>query len=605
MGNIGRLWQLMRADRHLALLNIVFNILSAFFSVFSLLMLIPFLQVLFYGSSMSVQKDSVTEVPFLKYFYEIWLEYLLVHGKSAALTVLCISLILVFLLKNTFRFLALYVLVPVRTGIMMRLRHQIYTHLLRLGYPFYQKTRRGDVLTRFGQDVQEVEYGIVNFMEIGLKEPVTIVITLISLVWMSPILTLWVLVLLPVSALIIGRIGKFLRRQSYQAQQEMSVLQAMVDELMHGIRIIRSLGADQQMDQKFSMVNEGYRQLHTSMLRRKELASPLSEVLGISVVAVLLMIGGNWVLKSNGLLLSPEVFITYIVVFSQIISPAKAFANAWYFIQKGVASLQRIDELLAEPIIDSKANAVSKESFDEGIHIMGLSYAFDEKLALQDINLDVQKGERVAIVGPSGSGKTTLINLLCGFYHDPHNSIVIDRDNLNDIRREDWQKLYAIVTQEPILFFGTVRENLMMAKPDATEAEIFVAITLADAAGFITDLPSGLDTSIGERGVQLSGGQQQRLSLARAFLRNAPVLILDEATASLDSQSDQSVRAAIRRLAEGKTVIAIAHRLSSIRTFDRIVVLENGMVTGSGTHEQLLSKHPTYQQLVAGQRLDG
>lgn len=603
MGNIRRLWELMQPDRHLAFWNIVFNIFSSFFSVFSLLMLIPFLQVLFYGENAG-QLSDITKVPFLPGLYASWVQLLQTEGRFVALLTLCVSVVLVFLLKNGFRYLALYVLVPVRTGIMMRLRHNIYAHLLQMGYPFFQKNRRADVMTRFGQDVQEVEYGIVNFMEIGLKEPITITITLISLIWLSPIMTLWVLLLLPLSTLLVGRIGKLLKKESVLLQEQVSLLQSMVDELMHGIRIIISLGAGNQLMASFSEANDQYRQQHTAMLRRKELASPLSELLGITVVAVLLLAGGNTVLRGNGGL-SPEIFITYIVVFSQIISPAKAFSNAWYFIQKGAASLQRIDELLQMPVErDAKRKWVSKPSFNHSINILGLSFAFEDKTALVDITLQVKKGEKVAIVGPSGSGKTTLVNILCGFYRDSHNSVVIDDRLLNDIHPEDWHKLYAIVTQEPLLFFGTVRENLLMAKPDATDTDIFQALVMADAK-FIHELPLGLETAIGERGVKLSGGQQQKLALARAFLKNAPILILDEATAAMDSLSDQSVREAISRLSQGKTVIAIAHRLSSIQLFDRIVVLEHGQVTGSGTHDELLLSHAVYRQLVAGQQLNG
>lgn len=566
-------------------------------------MLIPFLQVLFYGENAG-QLSDITKVPFLPGLYEAWVQLLKKEGRFVALLTLCVSVVLVFLLKNGFRYLALYVLVPVRTGIMMRLRQNIYAHLLRMGYPFFQKNRRADVMTRFGQDVQEVEYGIVNFMEIGLKEPIAIAITLVSLIWLSPMMTLWVLLLLPLSALLVGRIGKLLKKESVLLQEQVSLLQSMVDELMHGIRIIISLGARNQLMTSFSAANNQYRQQHTAMLRRKELASPLSELLGITVVAVLLLVGGNMVLRGTGGL-SPEIFITYIVVFSQIISPAKAFSNAWYFIQKGAASLQRIDELLQMPAEgDAKRKWVMKPSFDQAINILGLSFAFDDKTALVDITLQIKKGEKVAIVGPSGSGKTTLVNILCGFYRDSHNSVVIDETLLNDIHPDDWHRLYAIVTQEPLLFYGTVRENLLMAKPDATDTDIFQALVMADAK-FIHELPLGLETPIGERGVKLSGGQQQKLALARAFLKNAPILILDEATAAMDSLSDQSVREAISRLSQGKTVIAVAHRLSSIQLFDRIVVLEHGQVTGSGTHDELLQWHAVYQQLVAGQQLNG
>jgi subfamily B ATP-binding cassette protein MsbA len=601
MSNLKMLWELMQPWKWRAVLNVFFNLLSSIFSVFSLLMLIPFLQVLFYNDRSALQDSGLPELPVLQQLYDAWLSLLDEHGQQAALMALCISLIVTFLLKNAFRFLALYVLVPLRTGAMMQLRKKIYSKLLQLDFPFFQKTRRGDVLTRFGQDVQEVEYGIVNFIEVGLKEPASIIITLAGLIWMSPMLTLWVAVLLPLSALIIGRIGKLLKRQSFEAQQELSHLQAMVDELIHGFRIIRSLGSAEMVLQKFDGTNHRYRNLHTSMLQRKELASPLSEVLGITVVAILLMIGGRWVLQGNSVL-SPEVFITYIVVFSQVISPAKAFANAWYFIRKGVASLERIHELTEVPVLQS-TSGYAKKGLDDQLFIADVSHQFGDQMALFGITLNIRKGEKVAITGPSGSGKTTLLNLIGRFYPLQKGSITLDGIDIGHIREEDFHRLYAIVTQEPILFYGTVRENMLMADPEASDETIWQALEAADAAVFVKQLPAQLDTSIGERGVQLSGGQQQRLALARAWLRQAPILLMDEATAALDSSADQAVRDAIKHLAADKTVLSVAHRLSSVIDFDRIIVMEHGRIIAEGTHAVLMAESDLYRELAAGQRL--
>jgi ATP-binding cassette, subfamily B, bacterial MsbA len=601
MSNLKMLWGLMQPWKWRAALNVFFNLLSSVFSVFSLLMLIPFLQVLFYNDRSALQDGGLPELPLLQQLYEAWLTLLDNQGQQAALTALCLSLVLTFLLKNAFRFLALYVLVPLRTGAMMQLRKKIYNKLLQLDFPFFQKARRGDVLTRFGQDVQEVEYGIVNFIEVGLKEPASIVITLAGLIWMSPMLTLWVAVLLPLSALLIGRIGKLLKRQSFEAQQELSQLQTMVDELMHGFRIIRSLGSGEVVSKKFDATNNRYRDLHTSMLQRKELASPLSEVLGITVVAILLMIGGRWVLQGNSVL-SPEVFITYIVVFSQVISPAKAFANAWYFIRKGVASLERIHELTALPVLQS-TGGYAKPGLEDQLLIDDVSHHFGDQVALSGISLRIRKGEKVAITGPSGSGKTTLLNLIGRFYPLQKGSITLDGTDIGHIREDDFHRLYAIVTQEPILFYGSVRENMLMADRAASDEMIWQALEAADAAGFVKQLPAQLGTSIGERGVQLSGGQQQRLALARAWLRQAPILLMDEATAALDSSADQAVRDAIRNLAADKTVISVAHRLSSVIDFDRIIVMEHGRIVAEGTHAALMAESELYRELAAGQRL--
>jgi ATP-binding cassette, subfamily B, bacterial MsbA len=601
MGNLKMLWGLMRMWKWRAVLNIGFNLLSSLFSVFSLLMLIPFLQVLFYNDREALKASSLPEVPLLHQLYEAWLIILDTQGQQSALWVLCISLVIAFFLKNAFRFLALFVLVPLRTGAMMRLRSKIYHKLLALDFPFFQRTRRGDVLTRFGQDVQEVEYGIVNFIEVGLKEPASIVITLVGLIWMSPLLTLWVAVLLPASAFIIGRLGKMLKRQSLEAQKDLAHLQGMVDELMHGFRIIRSLGASTPISQRFESANQRYRQLHTNMLQRKELASPLSEVLGITVVAILLMIGGRWVLQGEALL-SPEVFITYIVVFSQIISPAKAFANAWYFIQKGIASLERIYELTEVPV-QNLSGSLRKTDFLESIEVRGLGHSFGDQTALQGLNFSVKKGEKIAITGPSGSGKTTLLNLLSRFYEIQVGTIIIDGIDICHIHQDDFHRLYAVVTQEPILFYGSVRENLLMARMEASEDEMWKALHAADASSFVLQMPEQLNTPIGERGVQLSGGQQQRLALARAWLRGAPILLLDEATAALDSGADLAVREALKNLAAEKTVIAVAHRLSSVVDFDRILLMDHGRIIAEGTHVELLQQSTLYRELASSQQV--
>lgn len=605
MDSIRLLWGLVRKYLSLVGLNVFFNILSAGLSVFSLLMLIPFLQVLFYQESQLLSNTQLPKIPFIDILYEKWIFLMEDKGQQTALVALCICLILIFILKNGTRYLAAYFLVPVRTGVMRDLRADIYKKLLSLDFNFFQKKRRGEILTKFGSDVQEVEYGIINFIETGIKEPVTIIITLTSLIIMSPYLTMWVIILLPISALVIGKIGKRLKKDSFKAQYQLSLLQMMVDEVMHGIRIIQSFNNVEVLFRKFQSVNQEYRHLHSEMLKRKELASPLSEMLGIIVVAALLLIGGNAILKGDSTL-SPEVFITYIVVFSQIISPAKAFSNAWYFIQKGVASLHRIQELLEEkPFYEVRPGTVAKSSFDQQIDIRNLNYAFGERVVLKDINLSISKGQKVAFVGPSGSGKTTLINLISRIYDVPEQTILMDGKDINQIILNDYRNLYAIVTQDPILFFGSIEENLSMAISQQNFEAMIEALGHADALNFVLELPQTMMTQIGERGTALSVGQQQRLTLARAYMKNAPILILDEVTAALDGVSDQSVRNSIQHISQGKTVITIAHRLSSIRDYDQIIFLEGGVITGKGTHEELLNAHPLYRRMVAAQQFEG
>lgn len=603
MDNIRILWILLKRYLPPVGLNIFFNIISAGLSVFSLLMLIPFLQVLFYHEDAVKTSENLPKIPFLDILYHQWLLLMEQQGQQTALIVLCISLVIVFILKNATKYLAAYFLVPVRTGVMKDLRAGIYDKLLALDYSFFQRKRRGEILTNFGSDVQEVEYGIINFIETGIKEPVTIIVTLISLIIMSPYLTVWVIVLLPFSALVIGGIGKKLKRDSFKAQYQLSLLQMMVDELMHGIRIIQSFNNKEVLKDNFQEVNYRYRNLHSELLFRKELASPLSEVLGIIVVSAILLIGGNAILSGKSTL-SPEVFITYIVVFSQIISPAKAFSNAWYFIQKGVVSLQRIQVLLEEKAFyDVQKGTVPISSFEKSLAIKNLNFSFGEISILKNISLEINKGQKVAFVGPSGSGKTTLLQLISRIYDVDKGAISIDGICINDILIPEYKDLIAIVTQEPILFFGTVEENLLVANPLATQEEMIQALILSDALDFVRSLPQFLQTSIGERGVSLSGGQQQRLALARAYLKNTPILILDEVTAALDGVSDQAVRNALSQISEGKTVISVAHRISSIIDYDQIYFLENGVITGNGTHEELMKTHSLYQQMVYSQQI--
>lgn len=604
MNSIRLLWGLTRKYIHYAGWNILFNTLSAALSVFSLLMMIPFLQVLFYPEEKLLSHSSMPEIPLADFFYTQWIAVLSVYGQQRALIVLCVSLILVFVLKNGSRYLAAYFLVPVRTGIMRDMRADIYSKLLSLDYDFFKRKRRGEVFTNFGNDVQEIEYGIISFIETGIKEPVTILVTLISLVIMSPYLSLWVIILLPISAVIIGGIGKKLKEDSLSAQNQLSLLQMMVDEVIHGIRIIQSFSKVDVLFKRFQVVNQEYRRLHANMLKRKELASPLSEMMGIIVVAALLLIGGNTILNGNSSL-SPEVFITYIVVFSQIISPAKAFSNAWYFIQKGVASLDRVNSLLKEQAFyDIQPGTEEKKVFTSQIEIKNLNFHFGEKEILKDINLIIEKGKKVAFVGPSGSGKTTLLNILARIYNVAEGQVFIDGVDINDIYLNDYRSLTAIVTQDPILFYGTVEENLQMAAPHASVKEMEDALKASDALEFVSRLPNSIYTEIGERGQSLSIGQQQRLTLARAYLKNAPILFLDEATSSLDGMSDKQVQDAIKNLSAEKTVISIAHKLSSISDYDQIVFLERGEITGIGTHDTLMKSHNQYQKMVSAQAFE-
>ena len=604
MASIRLLWKLINKYLYYIVCNVSYNILSAALSVFSLLMLIPFLRVLFYPENKILTETHLPPIPFMGNLYDFWIQILESQGRKTALLALCICLLILFILKNGTRYLAAYFLIPVRTGVMQDLRADIYQKLLTLDFSFFQKKRRGEILTIFGNDVQEVEYGIVNFIETGIKEPVTMLVTLISLIIISPYLTLWVLVLLPISALVIGKIGKKLKKDSIEIQNQQTLLQTRVDEVMHGIRIIQSFGHTSTLLDRFGHENDVYRILHKNLLERKELASPLSEVLGIGVVSAILLIGGNAILNGTSTL-SPEVFITYIVVFSQIISPAKAFSNAWYFIQKGAVSLHRIRSLIREKSFNGHKSGTSKvDDLNHQIEVKNLSFAFGEKEVLKDISLTIPKGHKIALVGPSGSGKTTLINLLSRVYEVPEKKVFWDQIDINEIALENFRNQFALVTQDPILFYGTVRDNLLLAKPDASYTQLQEALKLADAWNFVSQLPLQLDTLVSERGQSLSVGQQQRLALARAYLKGAPILILDEPTASLDSISSRAIQDSILHACTDKTILTIAHKLAAIAHYDQIIYLQSGSILAQGTHAELMQKCDSYRQMVLAQQLE-
>lgn len=596
MNSLRALLRLLKNYRLSVLMNIGFNMLASVFSVFSLLMLIPFLQVLFYDTPPTFTFPEKTRF-FTETLSSLWLKEIALHGKIRGLAWLCGALLLVFFLKNAFRYLALYALVPVRTGVMRDLRQQVFQKLLQLDLPFFQKNRRGQMLMVASQDVQEVEYGIIHFLETACKEPVTILLTLISLIVLSPTLTLWVALLLPVGALIIGRLGKKLKKESTAVQEKMGLLLSMKDDVLHGLKIIRLYHAAPLLTANYQKENNTYRELHSGLLWRKELASPLSEFLGIGIVAVLLWLGGQQVLSTERGL-SPEVFITYIVVFSQIISPAKAFSNAWYFIQKGIASLERIQALLAEEItMKEMPNADNIDAIGD-IEIRQLNFAYDSTPVLKNIDLKIKSGERVAIAGPSGCGKTTLVHLLCRLYPSPSDSIFSDGKAMENYSIKSWQENIAYVAQEPVLFYGTVRENVAAGDAQPDDAAILQALQKADALEFIDKLPGNLNAPIGDRGSKLSGGQQQRIALARAFYKNASLLILDEATSALDNQTDFHIQTALKNKSPEQTVIAIAHRLSSVKDYDRIVVMNQGEILATGTHAELMESCGLYRELV-------
>lgn len=594
-------------------LNILFNLLSTAFSIFSFLMLIPFLNLIFHADKLA--EMPIQTVPFsithLKEYvgalFDNKIIYFIQHsssieeGKSQALLYICLFTVVVFFTKNIFRYLAVHFLAPMRTGIAGNIRQQLYDKILDLQVLYFSTQRKGDVLTRLTNDVQEVEYGILHFLEVAFKEPVTIIATLLTMLLLSPQLTLFVLIILPLSGYIIGRIGKTLKHSSAKAQQLQGLINSMVEETISGIRIIKSFTAEKILSDRFRHINQQHLRIGTGMIRKRDLSTPLSEFLGISVVVIVLYVGGKMIIHHTSSL-SAEAFIAFIVIFSQLIQPAKAFSNAFYFIQKGMASLKRIEMVLQEKnLVNDAVDAVPMPPFSDNIELKKVSFAYENTLVLKDISLIIPKGKKLAIVGASGSGKSTLVQLIMRFFDVTSGGIFIDGNSITAIRQQDLRAQIALVAQQSVLFNDSVAHNISFGADNRQRIE--AAAKLSNADEFIRQMPQQYETNIGDNGIKLSGGEQQRLSIARAIYKEAPILILDEATSHLDSNSEKLVQEALQNLLKDKTAIIIAHRLATVQFVDEIIVLKSGQIIEQGTHQQLMLQNGEYKKLVDLQQL--
>jgi ABC-type multidrug transport system fused ATPase/permease subunit len=592
-------------------LNALFNILSVMFSLVSITMIIPFLQLLFNNNNYS--KTMVPPLPsfafsiqyFIDLFNHFFIKIIAEQGKMKALVFICMLVIMIFFLKNLFRYAALFFLAPVRHGVIRDIRNELFAKLMSLPLSFYSNEKKGDVLTRMTSDVSEIEYGIISMLEITFREPVTILVYLGAMIFMSPQLTLFVLLMLFVTSFIVGRIGKSLKRTSVKGQHKLGELMQVIDESITGMRIIKAFNAEAFQQERFEKENNHYLQLMTRMQRKKDLSSPLSEFLGICIVVAVLWFGGRLVLDPD-MQLAPETFIGFMVIFSQLIPPAKSFSSAYYNIQKGLASSERVYKILdAVNPIHEKPDAKPITTFRSQIEFRNVSfsyYNYDDKKILKNINLTIRKGKMIALVGQSGSGKSTLVNLLPRFYDVTEGQILIDGTDIRDYRIKDLRNLFGMVSQEAILFNDTVFNNISFGLKNISRADVERAAKIANAHNFIMQLEKGYDTIIGDRGNKLSGGEKQRLTIARAVLSDPPILILDEATSSLDTESEKSVQDAIYRLMEHRTSIVIAHRLSTIQYADEIIVLQNGEIIERGNHIGLMSKNGVYKKLVTLQQ---
>jgi ATP-binding cassette, subfamily B, bacterial MsbA len=582
-----------------AFLNILFNMLGSLFSLFSLALLIPFLGTLF-GT-----QELVTEKPEWAFSTSSILgngnfflsEIIRESGRIKAVFMVSLFILIMILFKNLFIYFANFFMAPLRNGIVMDIRNRIFNKVLNLHMGYFSKEKKGDIISRMTTDVQEFEWSAMSSIEMVFRDPVLIIIYLVSLFMISPSLTLIILILLPISGIIIGRIGKSLRKSSTEFRSHMGTLMSMMEETIGGLRIIKAFNAEKKAKDRFFTENRKYTYLANRIFRREYLASPMSEFLGVLTLLVVMYYGASLVIGENSSL-APEVFIGYIGIFSQIINPSKAVTTAYYRIQKGMAAIDRINQVLdAEMAIKEKPGAVHIEKFGASIEFKHVFFKYSELPVLQDINLTIEKGRSIALVGQSGSGKSTLVDLLPRFYDIQEGEIVIDGQNITDLKIKSLRALMGNVNQESILFNDTIFNNIAFGVETATREQVIEAAKVANAHDFIMETPEGYQTNIGDRGGKLSGGQRQRISIARAVLKNPPILILDEATSALDTESERLVQDALMKLMQNRTSVVIAHRLSTIKHADEICVLHEGRIVERGNHDELILKKGYYKKL--------
>ncbi len=579
-----------------AVLNILFNVLSAFFALFSFIMAIPFLRILF-----KTQEMVSSAVPFaldmesLQHNFNYIISSIIIeNGNGPALMMVSIMVVVLSFLKTGFKFLANYYVTPVRVGVVKDIRNSVYRKTLRLPMSYFSEARKGDVIARVGMDVSEVELSVMSSLEMIFRDPITIIVFLISMFIMNYQLTLFAMVLLPVSGIIIGRIGKNLRKQSMKLQNQQGTLLSILEETLTGMRIVKAFNGERKMTRKFAETNQDFTDTITRVYRRRFMASPLSEFMGTMVMMIIMYVGGTIVLNQTSPL-DPEAFIAYLIVFSQIITPAKAFSTGYYNIQKGMAAFERVEQILDIEIkIKDADNALTIKDFTTSIEYKNVSFAYNTESVLKNIELKIEKGKTLAIVGKSGSGKSTLVDLLPRFMDIESGVITIDGQPIKDYKIADLRNLLGIVSQESILFNDTFFNNIAFGLDEVREEDVIAAAQIANAHDFIMETRDGYQTNVGEAGSKMSGGQRQRISIARALLKNPPILILDEATSSLDTESEKYVQEAIENLMMNRTSIVIAHRLSTVKHADEIIVIEDGRIVERGNHTTLLKQEGLY-----------
>lgn len=585
-----------------ASLNILFNILAVLFSLASFAVFIPILNMLFGKQEVPEKPDSLNLMDFdsLQANFNYYAGDLIIQfGEMTALFYIAMVILGMYFFKNLFRYLAMFFLAPIRNGVVKDLRNEMYKKILILPISYYSEKKKGDIISRMTSDVLEVEWSIMSSLESVFREPIAIIASVVVLFLMSPSLTIFVMVLLPVSGFLIGQIGKSLKRTSDKSQKRMGFILSVIEETIGGLRIIKGFTAINSTDKKFQEINQDYTNLMIRLYRKRDLASPLSEFLGVGVVVTILWYGGRLILSDESAL-DAAAFLVYLGIFSQILNPAKAITAAFYNVQKGAASVERIEAVLDAPeIIEEKPNALVKKDFENEIEYKDLSFSYQNDVkVLKNIHFKIEKGKTIALVGASGGGKSTLADLLPRFYDPQQGGIFIDGTDIRDLNIDSLRGLMGIVTQESILFNDTVFNNIALGIEDqVTQEQVEQAARIANAHEFIENMEEGYQSIIGDRGQKLSGGQRQRLSIARAVLKNPPIMILDEATSALDTESERLVQQALENLMKNRTSLVIAHRLSTIQHADEILVVDKGEIVERGLHDELLQKKGIYKKL--------
>jgi subfamily B ATP-binding cassette protein MsbA len=524
------------------------------------------------------------------------------EGNNDVLIFMVGIIVITFLLKNIFNYMSMFFITYLRNGVVKNIRNDIYKSIIKLSLSFYSEKKRGDIVARISSDVQELDHSFLSIFELIVKDPLMVLFTLLSMFLISPKLSIFVIVFIPICGFVISLVGKSLRRKSLKVQKEQGQFISLVDETLSGMKILKIFNAEDKFQKKFMNSTTRFYKFSNSVLNRKNLASPLSEFLGITAIAGVLWVGGMMVLKENSL--DASAFIVYLGLAYNILTPAKSLSRATYKVKKATAAAERIFEVIDnDTIIPENKNAIEINSFDHNIEIKNMSFSYENDVVINNLNLIIPKGSSVALVGQSGSGKSTLANLICRFYDTQKGEIRFDNTDIKNLKKESLRKMIGLVTQDSILFNDTIKNNLLIAKEDATNDEIINCLKVANAWEFVKKLPKKIDTNIGDSGNKLSGGQKQRLSIARAVLKNPPILVLDEATSALDSESEKLVQTALDNLMKDKTSIVIAHRLSTVQNSEKIIVLDKGQIIESGKHKELMKKDGVYSNLVKMQSI--